>query len=182
MASFVARMVGAARLEPAVYEEVEADRTATMQAMGVVILSSLAMGVGALGSGEAGFIGGVLTGLIGWIVWAFLSWIIGTKILPEPGTQSDMGELLRTLGFSSSPGVIRIFGWVPLIGGFITMAALLWMLVSMVVAVRQALDYTSTGRAVIVCVIGWFVHLVITVWVAALFGIALFGLSGMSTP
>ncbi|HEU5310399.1 MAG TPA: YIP1 family protein [Candidatus Eisenbacteria bacterium] len=182
MASFVARMVGAARLEPAVYEEVEADRTATTQAMGVVVLSSLAMGVGSMGSGEAGFIGGVLAGLVGWVVWAFLSWIIGTKILPEPSTKSDMGELLRTLGFSSSPGLIRVLGWIPIVGGFITMAALLWMLVSMVVAVRQALDYTSTGRAVIVCLIGWFVHLVITVWAAALFGIALFGLSGASTP
>lgn len=182
MASFVARMVGAARLEPAVYEEVEADRTATPQALGVVVLSSLAMGVGALGSGEAGFIGGVVSGLVGWVIWAFLSWIIGTKILPEPSTQSDMGELLRTLGFSSSPGLIRVFGFIPVVGGFITMAALLWMLVSMIVAVRQALDYTSTGRAVLVCIIGWFVHLVVTVWAAALFGIALFGLSGASTP
>ena len=119
MASFVARMVGAARLEPGIYEEVEADRTATAQAMGVVVLSSLAMGVGALGSGEAGFIGGVVTGLVGWVVWAFLSWIIGTKILPEPATKSDMGELLRTLGFSSSPGLIRVLGWIPIVGGFI---------------------------------------------------------------
>ena len=181
MASFVARMVGAARLEPAIYEEVEADRTATGQAMGVVVLSSLAMGIGALGSGEAGFVGGVLTGLVGWVVWAFLTWIIGTKMLPEPGTSSDMGELLRTLGFASAPGLLRVFGWVPIVGGFLTMVALVWMLVATVVAVRQALDYTSTGRAVLVCVIGWFVNLVVTIWAAALFGIALFGLFGTRT-
>ena len=182
MASWVARMVGAAKLESATYEEVEADRTATGQALGVVLLSSLAAGVGGLGSGEQGFVGGLLAGLVGWVVWAFLTWVIGTKLLPEPGTRSDMGELLRTLGFASAPGLLRAFGWLPILGGFITMAALVWMLVATVIAVRQALDYTSTGRAVLVCVIGWFVNLVVTVWAAALFGIALFGLAGMSTP
>jgi hypothetical protein len=182
MASWVARMVGAAKLDPATYEEVEADRTATGQAMGVVILSSLAMGVGSIASGEAGFVGGLLAGLVGWVVWAFLTWIIGTKILPEPGTRSDMGELLRTLGFASAPGILRVFGFIPILGSFVLMAALIWMLVATVVAVRQALDYTSTGRAVLVCVIGWFVNLVVTVWAAALFGIALFGIAGVSTP
>ena len=182
MASWVARMVGAAKLEATTYEEVEADRTATFQAMGVVLLSSLAAGIGGIAGGEQGFIGGLVAGLVGWVVWAFLTWLIGTKILPEPGTQSDMGELLRTLGFASAPGLLRVFGWIPVLGGFITMAALVWMLVATVIAVRQALDYTSTGRAVLVCVIGWFVNLIVTVWAAALFGIALFGLTGAATP
>jgi hypothetical protein len=182
MASWVARMAGAAKLEAGTYEEVEADRSATTQAMGVVLLSSLASGVGGLGAGEEGFIGGLLSGLAGWILWAFLTWIIGTKVLPEPGTRSDMGELLRTIGFASSPGLLRALGWIPIVGGFITMAALVWMLVATVVAVRQALDYTSTGRAVLVCIIGWFVNVVVTVWAAVFFGIALFGLSGASTP
>jgi hypothetical protein len=182
MASFVARMVGAARLDPATYEEVEADKTATGQAMGVVALSSLAAGIGGLGAGEQGFLGGLIVGLMGWVIWAFLTWIIGTKLLPEPSTQSDMGELLRTLGFASAPGFLRVFGWVPIVGGFLTMAALVWMLVATVIAVRQALDYTSTGRAVLVCVIGWFVNLVVTIWAAAALGIALFGLAAITTP
>jgi hypothetical protein len=182
MASFMARMVGAARLEPAMYEEVEADRTATGQALGVVALSSLASGIGGIAGGEQGFIGGLIVGLVGWVVWAFLTWIIGTKLLPEPTTQSDMGELLRTLGFASAPGFLRVFGWIPLVGGFVTLVALVWMLVATVVAVRQALDYTSTGRAILVCVIGWFVNLIVTVWAAAVLGIALFGLGNPSSP
>ena len=120
MASFVARMVGAARLDPAMYEEVEADRTATGQALAVVALSSLASGIGGIAAGEQGFIGGLIVGLVGWVVWAFLTWIIGTKLLPEPTTQSDMGELLRTLGFASAPGFLRVFGWIPVLGGFLT--------------------------------------------------------------
>lgn len=177
MATWVARMVGASRLEAATYEEVEADRSATFQAMGVVLLSSLAAGLGGLSAGERGVIGGLIAGLVGWVVWAFLTWFIGTKLLPEPETRSDMGELLRTLGFASAPGILRALGWIPVVGGFITMAALVWMLVATVIAVRQALDYTSTGRAVVVCAIGWFVNLVVAIWAATILGIAYFGMA-----
>ena len=31
----------------------------------------------------------------------------------------------------------------------------IWMLATMVVGVRQALDFQSTGRAIAVCVLGW---------------------------
>ncbi len=99
--------------------------------------------------------------LVGWFIWAALTFLIGTKILPEPQTKADLGELLRTIGFSASPGVLRIFGMIPLLGGLIALAASVWMLVAMVVAVRQALDYTSTGRAVGVCAIGWLVQVAI---------------------
>jgi hypothetical protein len=98
---------------------------------------------------------------VGWFIWAGLTFLIGTKILPEPQTKADLGELLRTIGFSASPGVLRIFGMIPLLGGLIALAASVWMLVAMIVAVRQALDYTSTGRAVGVCVIGWLVQVAI---------------------
>ena len=88
-------------------------------------------------------------------------YIIGTKILPEPQTRSDLGELLRTTGFSASPGLLRVLGVIPLFGGLIMLAVSIWMLVAMIIAVRQALDYQSTGRAVGVCLIGWFVFVMI---------------------
>jgi len=99
-----------------------------------------------------------------------LTYFIGTKLLPEPQTQSDPGELLRTIGFSSSPGLIRILGIIPGLGGVIFLLASLWMLVAMVIAVRQALDYTSTPRAVGVCIIGWVIQLLILVLLFSLFG------------
>src|SRR3970040_974484 len=110
MASFVERVIGAAQLDVHTYEEVEADKGAIGQALAVVVLSSIAGGIGAAaGQGEAAgmvvmAIVFTIVDLIGWFIWAFLTYLIGTKLLPEPQTQSDMGELLRTTGFSAAPG------------------------------------------------------------------------------
>ena len=166
MTSFTDRIIRTARLDPQAYEEVEADGTATSQAMGVVLLSSLAGGIGSLGLGVGG-LGGVIVGgigaLIAWIAWAFVTYIIGTRLLPEPQTRSDIKEMMRVLGFAQSAGLVRIFGIIPGVGPLVLSIVSIWMLVAMVVAVRQALDYTSTWRAVGVCIVGWVVALVITV-------------------
>ena len=162
MSTFAERMIGAATLDVHTYEEVEADTTATTQAMAVVVLSSVAQGVAGLTQGGGmGFVTGAMGALIGWFIWAFLVYIIGTKVLPEPQTRSDLGELLRTTGFLCLPGLLRVLGVIPLLGGLIMLAVSVWMLVAMIIAVRQALDYQSTGRAVGVCLIGWFVLVVI---------------------
>ena len=159
MSNLIERAVRAAKLDVTVYEEVEADKTALGQAMGVVLLSSVAAGIGSVVSaGATGLFIGAIGALIGWFIWAYLTFIIGTKLLPEPQTDADIGQLLRTIGFSSSPGVIQILGVVPVLGGIIFVAASIWMLVAMVIAVRQALDYSSTLRAVGVCLIGWIVQ------------------------
>ncbi len=171
MTPFVDRMIRAAKLDVHVYEEVEADKSSMSQAMGVVVLSSLAGGVGFIH--EAGLMGlviGTVGSLIGWYVWAFLTYIIGTKLLPEPQTHADHGELLRTIGFSSAPGIIRVFGLIPTLGPFVHLLGSVWMLVAMVVAVRQALDYHSTGRAIGVCLIGWIVQAVIVSAIVVMVG------------
>ncbi|MCH6552555.1 MAG: YIP1 family protein [Acidobacteria bacterium] len=173
MASFTQRMIGAAKLDVHTYEEVEADRTATGQAMGVVVLSSIASGIGAVayGAGPGLVVVGTIGALIGWFLWAFVTYLVGTKILPEPQTRSDVGELLRTIGFSASPGVLFILVVVPGVGPLIGLGVLVWMLVAFVVAVRQALDYRSTGRAVAVCLIGLPFYLVIRAAVHFLLGV-----------
>jgi len=162
MASMVDRMVRAAKLDAQLYEEVEADKGALGQSMAVVVLASVAGGVG---SGRLGGLSGILIGtlgtLIAWFIWAALTYFIGTKILPEPTTRADVGELLRTTGFSSSPGLIRVLGLVPGITGIVFLVSGIWMLIAMIIAVRQALDYRSTFRAVGVCVIGWIVQVVV---------------------
>ncbi len=177
MASFTERMIGAAKLDVHTYEEVEADRNAIGQAMIVVVVASVAAGIGNLSeAGVAGLVVGSIVALIGWFIWALLTFIIGTKVLPEPQTKSDMGELLRTIGFSASPGVLKVFGVVPVLGGVISFAASIWMLVAMVIAVRQALDYKSTGRAIGVCVIGWVVYVIAVVFLLT----TLFAMLGLS--
>jgi hypothetical protein len=172
MTSFQDRMLRAAKLDANIYEEVEADKSAMGQAMGVVVLSSVAAGIGSYTRmGVGGIVAGTIGALIGWYIWAYLTYIIGTKLLPEPQTSADLGELLRTIGFSSSPGLIRILGIIPGLGKLVFMIATIWMLAAMVIAVRQALDYSSTGRAVGVCAIG----MVIQVLVIALLFSALGG-------
>ncbi len=104
---------------------------------------------------------GIIASLGSWYIWAYLTYFIGTKIFPEPQTKADHGELLRTIGFSSSPGLIRVLGIIPGLGGVVFLVASIWMLVAMVIAVRQALDYNSTLRAVGVCVIGWIIQMLI---------------------
>jgi hypothetical protein len=171
MANLIDRMVRASKLDVNLYEEVEADKGAMGQAIAVVVLSSLASGIGALAYlGIEGLIFGTISALIGWFVWAFLVYIIGTKLLAEPQTKSDMGELLRTIGFSSSPGVLRIFGFIPLVGVIITFAAGIWMLVAMIIAVRQALDYKSTWRAIGVCLIGFVIYVIVIAIIMAALG------------
>ena len=164
MTNFLDRMLRAAKLDVNLYEEVEADTGAMRQAIGVVVLSSIAAGIGSIATGGlGGILMGTIAALIGWFVWAFLTYYIGTKLLPEPQTRADLGELLRTIGFSSSPGLIRVLGIIPGLGGVVFIVASIWMLVAMVIAVRQALDYESTLRAVGVCVIGWIIQALIFV-------------------
>jgi hypothetical protein len=156
------RMIRAAMLDSHVYEEVEHDKGAIWQAMAVVVLSSLAAGVGAVRTGGMpSLIFLTLAALVGWVVWAFTTHLIGTRLLPEPQTRSNLGELLRTTGFSSSPGVIRILGLIPGLGFLSAFVAAIWMLLTMVIAVRQALDYRNTGRAIGVCLIGWLIWIIL---------------------
>jgi hypothetical protein len=164
MASLVERAIGAARLDAATYEEVEADTGALGQAMTVVVVAALANGLGSAGASGGrgvGLIGGAIAALIAWFVWALTAYLVGTRILPEPETKADLGELLRTTGFAAAPGVIGVLGFVPVLGRLALVVAWIWQLAAMVVAVRQALDYTSTGRAIGVCVIGWVLQMVV---------------------
>jgi Yip1-like protein len=155
VASFVDRMVGAAKLNAATYEEVEADIGATGQALIVVFISALAIIVGNLGTGQMNIFASFLGGLLGWGTWILVVWVVGVKLMPEPATKSNPGELIRTTGFAATPGLLRVFGVIPLLGWLVVIVAWLWTLAAMIVAVRQALDYQSTARAVAVCVIGF---------------------------
>jgi hypothetical protein len=169
MNPLVDRMIRAAKLDVNLYEEVEADTSALGQAILVVIISSIAGGLGTLSVvGLNGVLTGIIVALIGWVAWALVTYFIGTKILPQPQTNADFGQLLRTIGFSSSPGIIRILGIIPFLYSITSLVASLWMLIAMVIAVRQALDYDSTWRAVGVCLLGWVVYLVIALIFGAL--------------
>lgn len=163
MSPFVDRMIGAARLDPATFEAVEHDAQAMPQALGVVALAALAAGIGAVGFGGLFALGGVIAALLGWAIWAGLIWLIGTKLLPEAQTDADWAQVARVTGFAQAPGLLRLFGFLPLIGGLVVLVANIWMLVAMVVAVRQVLDYRDTWRAVLVVLVGWLINVLVFV-------------------
>ena len=156
--NFLQRLLGAAALDTAIYEEVESDPRAGVQAGVVVVLSSMAGGIGARGLDETS-IGNIaffsILALMAWACWALLVFEIGTRLLPESDTSADVGQLMRTIGFASTPGLIRVFGFIPGVTVPAFIVSSIWMLLAMIVAVRQALDYKQTGRAVAVCVLGW---------------------------
>jgi hypothetical protein len=148
-------MIGAAKLEVPIYEEVEHDPNAIGQAMGVVALAAVASGIGSLGGGSVGFVTGIVSALVGWFLWSAIIFLVGTKLMPEPQTKADLGQLLRTLGFAASPGVLNVLAIVPFFGWLVRIGVMAWQIVATVVAVRQALDYQTAGKAVVVCLIGW---------------------------
>jgi hypothetical protein len=171
--TFTQRLIGALALDAAVYEDVEADRSATGQALLVVLVSSLAAGIGSRGLVGTSFQGILfisILALMAWATWAFVTLQIGGRLLPEPQTSVDVGELLRTTGFAATPGLFRILGIMPAATIPVFAISAIWMLAAMIVAVRQALDYQSTGRAIAVCVLGWALAIAIAVALGLFFG------------
>lgn len=159
MGRFFDRIIRAVQLDVSLYEEVEKDKGAMVQAVGVIVLSNLAAAVGTYSYGGWGQLAArTVWALLLWYVGAFFIYVIGTKVFPEPQTRADHGELLRTMGFASAPGLIRVLGALPAITGIVFLGAMIWTLVATVLAVRQALDYQSTLRAVGVSVIGWLIQ------------------------
>lgn len=163
----IRRMIGAAGLKSDIFEEVEADKSATLQAALVVVIVALATGIGSIESGSTvevliAVLAAVGGALVSWVIWAWITYFIGTTIFRTEQTEADWGQLARTLAFAQSPGVFKVFGAIPYVGPVIFFVAAVWQLVAMVIAIRQALDYTSTLRAVGVALIGFAVMIAIS--------------------
>jgi hypothetical protein len=170
MASFGARIVGALQLKAATFEDVEHDPSATGQAAAVVLMAQLAQGLGALRFGSSSVAYAVVAGCIGWVIGAAVVLVVGTRLFPAKTTEADMGQMLRTLGFAEAAGLFGVLGLVPVLGWAAYAVCSVWILIAMVVAVRQALDYDSTTRAIVVCIVAWVVMLAIQL-IAGFFGI-----------
>jgi hypothetical protein len=151
--TLIGRMIRAARLDPRLYAEVEADETTIGQAVSVVLLAAFAGGINFPGAPLLILFGGLLAALVGWLLFAYVIYLIGAKLLPEPGTKADFGALLRVMGFANAPGVVKLLGIVPELRVLVFFVAMVWVLVATVTAVRHALSYTSSWRAIGVCAI-----------------------------
>jgi len=164
---FVQRMLGAAMLDLDTYEEVEHDLDATVQAAGVVVIVAVCAAIGGAGDGGGGIIGRPIAQLLGWLVWSGVTYFIGTRLFQG---QATWGELLRTIGFAQSPGVLFLAAGVPLLGGLVSAVAGIWMLIAGLIAIRQALD-VSTGQALITAFLGWLAGVAVGFILAIVFGI-----------
>jgi hypothetical protein len=183
--TFGDRIVGAMKLDPHAFEDVERDPTAIGQSVGVIALAAVAAGIGSIyAGGLTGIVSRTITAVIGFLIWSLIVWLVGTKVLPEPATKADFPETFRVLGFAAAPGlasVLTIIGIVPLIGWLfallIRLVIWLWQIAAMVIAVRQVLDYSTTGKAIVVVLIGFVINLMITLLIMVpLLGMrALFG-------
>ena len=156
----LARMFGAARLDSHTYEDVERDGRATLQALAIVVLVSIAGLVGQLLSGdEINIVDAVIVGVVGgvasWALWALATWLVGSTILKTEHTEADWGQLARCTGFAQTPRLLSVLAFIPVVGGLFLLVAFIWGIAAMIVAVRQALDYTSTWRAFFVIVIAF---------------------------
>jgi hypothetical protein len=171
-------MAGAMQADAATFEEIENDPNAMGQAVTVILLAGVAALIGNIfRSGITGGIMALIIALIGYAIWAVLVTVIGTKLMPEPTTKADFAETFRTIAFAASPGIFNVLAIIPFLGPLISFVISLWSLVIMVIAVRVVLDYTSTGRAIIVVLIGWCIYWVIVLMVLTplLIGRAMFG-------
>ena len=180
------RMLRAARLESQLYEEVEADSEATKQALLAVVLVSVSSGIGAgittLLDGEASFLEfiiglfwGIIGSLIVWFIFSLLCFWLGTSIFKVSNTKATLGELLRTLGFAYSPGLLNIFSFIPIIGTIIPFATWIWTIIASVIAIRQACDFT-TGRAIGTAIVAAIIPLIIMIVLAVVIGGAIMAL------
>lgn len=163
------RMIRAAKLDSTAYEEVEADQDATAQAAIIVVLTAIAAGIAFIDEGIVALLLGIVAGLIGWVVYATAVYFVGTRLFADEDTSADVGELLRTLGFAQTPRFLLVLGFIPVIGLIISLVVAIWLILTTVVAIRQALDF-STLRAVGTAIVAVIVLVVVQIIFALLFG------------
>ena len=162
MADLAGRVMGAMQADVKTFTEIENDPNAMTQAVTVIVLAGISAMIGNLfragiGSGIVGLIGS----LLGYALFSFLVVIIGTKLMPEPATKATFNEAFRVVGFAAAPGLLSVLAIIPFLGPLIGFVIAIWSLVVAVVAVREVLDYSNTGRAIIVCLIAGAICLVV---------------------
>lgn len=167
--SITRRMLRAAMLDSELYTEVESDPRRGWEALWVVLIVSIAGGVGAGWPRPGAVAAGAAALFGGWVAWAATTTYLGTRVFPGPETSCDLPEMLRTLGFAASPGILSVLGVVPEARTAAFACTTIWMLAATVVAVREALDYTSTARALVVCAVGWLLQVLAVVGTLTLF-------------
>lgn len=170
--TFGDRVVGAMKLDPNAFEDVERDPGAMGQAVGVIVLGAVSSGIGwVFYGGLSGIVSNAVVSLIVFLVWSLIIWLVGTKVMPEPTTKADFPETFRVLGFAAAPQLASFITIIPILGWLLWMAILVWQIAAMIVAVKAVLDYSTVGKAIVVVLIGFVAYLLTSFILAATFGL-----------
>lgn len=179
--SIVDRVIGALRLDPATYEEVEHDSSATGQAILVVAVVAILSGIGASQRGTGAIVSAVIAALVVWAIYSFFVYLVGTTVLKGPETSATFEQVLRSLGFAYAPSAFAVLGFIPAVGGLISLLVAIWSLVASIIAIRQSLE-VSTGRAVAIAIVAVLVMVIILGIIATVFGLTIYGLETLMRP
>jgi Yip1 domain len=176
--TFGDRVVGAMKLDPSAFEDVERDSTAMGQAVGVIVLAAVAEGIGWIFyGGLTGIVTTALMSIIAFLIWSLIVWLVGTKVMPEPTTKADFPETFRVLGFAAAPGLAGFVTIIPVLGWLLWLGILVWKIAAMIVAVKAVLDYSTIGKAIVVVLIGFVAYLVAAAILSAIFGMRMMMMS-----
>ncbi|MBI3967501.1 MAG: YIP1 family protein [Chloroflexi bacterium] len=168
--SVLGKMLRAAKLEIGLYDEVRHESASTSEAFQAIVIIAISAGLGrAIGSLDRGIgVAGatlavaVVAALISWVVMSVATYFVATAIL---GGKASPGALLRVLAFAEAPTVLNLLRFVPILGTVVVSLTFGWTLITLIVALRQALD-VGTGRAIATAVLAFIPTLVVGTIVA----------------
>jgi hypothetical protein len=178
------RMKRAVMLDAKLYQEVEENTSLNREALTIVILVSVASGIGTLlggiisgdfGRALLGALVSIVIGVVNYYIWAYVTYFVGTSFF---GGTADPGEMLRVLGYAQTPQLLGLLVFIPCVGPIISFAAMILSLVAGVIAIREALDF-DTGKAIITAAIGWVIIVIISVVIGMVVGVGAAGLGAL---
>ena len=139
------------------YESLVEDPAATVQALIIVVLAALSMGVGWIGQDSIvlRLVLWVVVSVTKWFIWSFMAYTVGSSFLRSSNNDANWKQLARTIGFSYTPGILMGFAFVLGIRRVAFVVTQIWQLIAAIIAVQVTLGYNSELRAAGVVVLSY---------------------------
>ena len=176
--SFTDRMIGAARLDRTVYEEVEHDTTATTQAAIVIVIAAIASAIGGLSGGWQGALSGLIGALLGWVISSGFIYLVGTRLIPSDRVEADLGQVLRTQGFAAVPNFLLVVAAIPILGPLVALVVFVWYIITRIIGIQSSLE-TSVPRAIAIAIIAVILQAIVLAIIAAIFGVGIYAIDSI---
>ncbi len=164
----------AIRLDPSLYREAAADEKlngeATLVVLGATLLSAIGLGFSSRHWGltfGAELINGLL---LGWLLWAVIANLIGDFL----GGRSQLGSMIRALGYANAPQFIGLLSFLSCVGWVFRLAAWALTIAAGVIAIRETMEF-DTLKSIVTAVLGLAVYVLFNIFIGVFFsGVGLF--------